>query len=54
MQFDIRHRTIYRYARPVVMQPHRLMLYPRRVNPLATRFDRNGPLSRESEASDTR
>ena len=29
MQFDIRHRTTYRYARPVVLQPHRLMLYPR-------------------------
>ena len=29
MQFDIRHLTTYRYARPVVLQPHRLMLYPR-------------------------
>src|SRR5688572_5053703 len=29
MQFDIRHRTTYRYARPVGLQPHRLMLYPR-------------------------
>jgi transglutaminase-like putative cysteine protease len=29
MQFDIRHRTSYRYARPVTLQPHRLMLYPR-------------------------
>jgi transglutaminase-like putative cysteine protease len=29
MQFDIRHRTTYRYARPVVLQPHRLILYPR-------------------------
>jgi transglutaminase-like putative cysteine protease len=34
MQFDIRHRTIYRYARPVVMQPHRLMLYPRNSHEL--------------------
>lgn len=29
MQFDIVHRTIYRYARPVEIQPHRLLLYPR-------------------------
>ena len=27
MQFDIRHLTTYRYARPVVLQPHRLMLF---------------------------
>ena len=34
MQFDIRHRTIYRYARPVVLQAHRFMLYPRNSHDL--------------------
>jgi transglutaminase-like putative cysteine protease len=34
MQVDIFHRTIYRYARPVVLQPHRLMLYPRNSHDL--------------------
>ena len=34
MQFDIYHRTTYRYARPVVLQPHRLVLYPRNSHDL--------------------
>ncbi len=29
MLLTIRHRTIYRYARPVWLQPHRMMLCPR-------------------------
>lgn len=29
MRYLIRHRTTYRYARPVKLQPHRLMLFPR-------------------------
>ena len=29
MRYLIRHRTTYRYARPVELQPHRLMLFPR-------------------------
>ena len=29
MQLNIRHRTTYNYARPVSLQPHRLMLCPR-------------------------
>ena len=29
MKLSIHHRTTYRYARPVVLQPHRMMLRPR-------------------------
>jgi transglutaminase-like putative cysteine protease len=29
MKLTIRHRTTYRYARPVVLQPHRMILRPR-------------------------
>jgi transglutaminase-like putative cysteine protease len=29
MKLTIHHRTAYRYARPVVLQPHRMMLRPR-------------------------
>lgn len=29
MRYVIRHRTTYCYARPVELQPHRLMLFPR-------------------------
>ena len=34
MKFSIRHDTIYRYRRPVVLQPHRLMLVPRGTHEL--------------------
>lgn len=29
MHLSVRHSTIYRYARPVALQPHRLVLFPR-------------------------
>ncbi|MGO4842876.1 transglutaminase N-terminal domain-containing protein, partial [Rhizobiaceae sp. 2RAB30] len=29
MRLAIHHRTTYRYARPVVLQPHRMILRPR-------------------------
>ena len=29
MKLTIHHRTTYRYARPIVLQPHRMMLRPR-------------------------
>lgn len=29
MKLRIQHRTVYRYARPVMLEPHRLMLFPR-------------------------
>ncbi|WP_246804644.1 transglutaminase N-terminal domain-containing protein [Mesorhizobium mediterraneum] len=29
MRLAIHHRTTYRYARPLVLQPHRMMLRPR-------------------------
>ena len=35
MRLKIRHRTTYRYARPVVLQPHRMMLCPRGSHEIA-------------------
>jgi transglutaminase-like putative cysteine protease len=29
MQFEIQHTTVYRYARPVSLEEHRLLLFPR-------------------------
>lgn len=34
MKLRIRHDTIYRYARPITLQPHRLMLMPRGTHEL--------------------
>jgi Bacterial transglutaminase-like N-terminal region len=35
MKLSIHHRTTYRYARPVVLQPHRMMLRPRGSHDIA-------------------
>ena len=35
MKLTIHHRTTYRYARPVVLQPHRMMLRPRSSHDVA-------------------
>lgn len=35
MRLTIRHKTTYRYARPVVLQPHRMILRPRGSHDIA-------------------
>lgn len=35
MKLTVHHRTTYRYARPVVLQPHRMMLRPRGSHDIA-------------------